>query len=256
MLEKRLNGKVIVISGGTKGVGKTISEEFAKEGAKVVIGGRDEESALKSIRIMKTYGSEGIFVHTDLEKVEDCKKLFDEAVKKFGKVDGFFNYAGVTPVSPLDTCDVDTFNSVMNINFRACFFCCQSAIKYMRENGGGSIVLTGSAHAWGGEKDRAAYACSKGVLLTLMEHISHNYAAEQIRCNYLTLGWTPTEGEVALRKSLGETESQLRNRAANVLPMGRMLERTDYVEALIYLMSDASSMMTGSTFRITAGEYI
>ncbi len=256
MLEKRLNGKVIVISGGTKGVGKTVAEAFAKEGAKVVIGGRDEESALKSIRIMKTYGSDGIFVHTDLEKVEDCKKLFDEAVKKFGKVDGFFNYAGVTPVSPLDTCDVDTFNSVMNINFRACFFCCQSAIKYMRENGGGSIVLTGSAHAWGGEKDRAAYACSKGVLLTLMEHISHNYATEQIRCNYLTLGWTPTEGEVALRKSQGETESELRNRASKILPMGRMLERTDYVEGLIYLMSDASSMMTGSTFRITAGEYI
>lgn len=126
----------------------------------------------------------------------------------------------------------------------------------MRQNGGGSIVLTGSAHAWGGQKDRAAYACSKGVLLTLMEHIAHNYASEQIRCNYLTLGWTPTEGEVALRRTQGESEAELRKRAAGILPMGRMLERTDYVDALVYLMSDASSMMTGSTLRITAGEYI
>lgn len=256
MSDKKLNGKVIVVSGGTKGVGRTVSEEFAREGAKVVIGGRDEESALKSIRLMRTYGSEGMFVYTDLNNVDDCKKLFDEAYKKYGKIDGFFNYAGITPVSPLDTCDEDTFNSVMNINFRACFFCCQQAIKYMRENGGGSIVLTGSAHAWGGEKDRAAYACSKGVLLTLMEHIAHNYATEQIRCNYLTLGWTPTEGEVTLRKSQGETEAELRKRAAAILPMGRMLERTDYVDALVYLMSDSSAMMTGSTFRITAGEYI
>lgn len=126
----------------------------------------------------------------------------------------------------------------------------------MRENGGGSIVLTGSAHAWGGQKDRAAYACSKGILRTLMEHIAHNYAREQIRCNYLTLGWTPTEGEVNLRNSQGETEAELRTRAAAVLPMGRMLERNDYLDALVYMMSDASSMMTGSTFRITAGEYI
>ena len=117
-------------------------------------------------------------------------------------------------------------------------------------------MITGSAHAWGGQKDRAAYACSKGVLITLSEHIAHNYSKDQIRCNYLTLGWTPTEGEVALRKSQGESESELRKRASDILPMGRMCERADYTEALIYLMSDDSKMMTGSTFRITAGEYI
>lgn len=253
---KVLEGKVIVISGGTKGVGRAAAESFGKAGAKVVIGGRDKAAALKALHIIKTYGGEGIFVPTNLENVCDCKNLFDEAVKKYGKVDGFFNYAGVTPVSPLDTCDESTFDYVMDINFKAAFFCCQHAIRYMRENGGGSIVLTGSAHAWGGQKDRAAYACSKGVLLTLMEHIAHNYASEQIRCNYLTLGWTPTEGEVYLRNSQGETEAELRKRASAVLPMGRMLERADYMDALVYLMSDSSKMMTGSNFRITAGEYI
>ena len=77
MEDKKLQGKVIVISGGTKGVGKAAAEEFAKEGAKVVIGGRDEVSAQKSIRLMKTYGSDGIFVYCDLLRVEDCKNLFD-----------------------------------------------------------------------------------------------------------------------------------------------------------------------------------
>lgn len=91
----------------------------------------------------------------------------DGAYEAYGKLDGFFNYAGITPVSPLDLCDQDTFDAVMNINFRACFFCCQQAVKYMRMNGGGSIVLTGSAHAWGGQKDRAAYACSKGFFVPL-----------------------------------------------------------------------------------------
>lgn len=256
MQQRRLEGKVIVISGGTKGVGRAFAENCGREGALVVIGGRDEAAAKEAIRNIRTYGSDGLFVYTDLLKVPDCLNLFDKAYETYGRIDGFFNYAGVTPVSPLDTCDEETFDWVMDVNFKAAFFCCQQAIKYMRMNGGGSIVLTGSAHAWGGQKDRAAYACSKGVLRILMEHIAHQYATEQIRCNYLTLGWTPTEGEVALRKSQGESEAQLRRRAAGILPMGRMLERTDYMEALIYLLSDASSMMTGSTFRITAGEYI
>lgn len=257
MAEKKLNKKVIVISGGTKGVGRAAAEEFARNGAYVVIGGRDEAAAQKILRTVRTYGSSGIFVYTDLEKVDDCARLFDAAYETYGKIDGFFNYAGITPISPLDTCSEEIFDSVMDINFKSCFFCCQQAIKYMRLNpNGGSIVFTGSAHAWSGQKDRAAYACSKGVLRTLMEHISHNYATEHIRCNYLTLGWTPTEGEVSLRNSQGETEAELRKRAAAILPMGRMLDRTDYVDALVYLMSDSSAMMTGSTFRITAGEYI
>ena len=255
-MEQRLKDKVIVISGGTKGVGRTVAEECAIRGAKVVIGGRDSEAAKASLRLMRSYGSDGHFVHTELTDVNDCKKLFDITMEKYGKVDGFFNYSGITPVSPLDTCSPETFDEVMDINFKAAFFCCQSAIKYMRQNSGGSIVLTGSAHAWGGQKDRAAYACSKGVLITLMEHIAHNYATEHIRCNYLTLGWTPTEGEVSLRMSQGITESELRMSAAKVLPMGRMLERSDYVEGIVYLLSDASAMMTGSMFRITAGEYI
>lgn len=254
MTDKKLSNKVIVISGGTKGVGRSAALEFVRQGAYVVIGGRDKATAEE---ISTNAMSDNIsFVYTDLEKVDDCRNLIDSAVKKYGKIDGFFNYAGITPVSPLDTCDEVTFDRVMNINFKACFFCCQQAIKYMRENGGGSIVLTGSAHAWGGQKDRAAYACSKGVLLTLMEHIAHNYACEKIRCNYLTLGWTPTEGELTLRASLGETEEELRRRASDTLPMGRMLEKSDYLDALVYLMSDSSLMMTGSNFRITAGEYI
>ena len=256
MKDGELEGKVIVISGGTKGVGRTMVEEYARAGANVVFGGRDEEAANKALRIIKTYGKEGCFVHTDLEDVTSCKTLFDTAANRFGKIDGFFNYAGVTPVSPLDTCDVDTFDKVMNINFRAAFFCCQQAVIHMKNGGGGSIVLTGSPHAWGGEKDRAAYACSKGVLITLMEHIAKNYGENQIRCNYLTLGWTPTDGEVALRISQGSTEAELRREAAKVIPMGRMNEKSDYVGTLIHLMSDDSAMITGSVIQATGGWWI
>lgn len=255
-MEQVLMDKVIVISGGTKGVGRSIAEECAIRGANVVIGGRDEEAAKVSIRFIRSYNRDGLFVYTELSDVESCQRLFDKAMERFGKVDGFFNYAGITPISPLDTCSTETFDAVMSINFRAAFFCCQNAIYCMRENGGGSIVLVGSAHAWCGQKDRAAYACSKGALLILMEHIARNYAKERIRCNLLTLGWTPTEGEVSLREAQGMTEAELRKQAAAILPMGRMLERNDYIQGVVYLLSDASAMMTGGNLRITGGEYI
>lgn len=255
-MNNKLFNKVIVVSGGTKGVGAAAVLEFVKQGAMVVIGGRDESAAQRLLKEINGDGKKAVFVYTDLKKISDCFNLFDKAIEIFGRIDGFFNYAGITPISPLDTCDEETFDNIMDVNFKSCFFCCQRAVKHMRKSGGGSIVLTGSSHAWGGQKDRAAYACSKGVLLTLMEHISHNYASEHIRCNYLTLGWTPTEGELALRKTQNETEEELKKRAADILPMGRMLEYDDYTEALVYLMSDASSMMTGSNLRITAGEYI
>ena len=255
MTEQKLKGKVIVVSGGTKGVGRASSEEFARQGAKVVIGGRDEESALKSIRLMKTYGSDGLFVHTDLLKVADCKNLFQKAYERFGKIDGFFNYAGVTPVSPLDTCDEKIFDWVMDVNFKACFFCCQEAIKYMRMNGSGAIVLTGSAHAWGGQKDRAAYSVSKGAVLTLTEHIAHHYAEDQIRANFVTMGWTPTEGELALRASQGMTPEETRAWAASFIPYGRMTEVEDQVPGILYLLSDYSQMTTGANLRMTGGLY-
>lgn len=105
MGSERLKDKVIVISGGTKGVGRAFAEVAGREGAKVVIGGRDEKAGKAALRNIKTYGASGIFVYTDLLKVEDCRHLFDAAYEKYGKINGFFNYAGVTPVSPLDTCD-------------------------------------------------------------------------------------------------------------------------------------------------------
>lgn len=85
----RLDNKVIVISGGTKGVGRAFAEVAGQEGAKVVIGGRDEKAAKEAIRNIRTYGSDGIFVHTDLRNVNDCKNLFDKAFEAFGKIDGF-----------------------------------------------------------------------------------------------------------------------------------------------------------------------
>ena len=119
-MDLRLKNRVIVIAGGTKGVGKAAASAFAKEGASVIIGGRDENAAVAILRDIESYGGNGIFVHTDLNYVAECQTLFEKAFQAFGKIDGFFHYAGITPVSPLDSCSERTFDDVMNVNLKSC----------------------------------------------------------------------------------------------------------------------------------------
>lgn len=249
-----LENKVIVISGGTKGIGRGIAIEAARQGARVVIGGRDEAAAQEIIEIIKKENGEAVFIPVDLKKISDCERLFDEAVSHYGKIDGFVNYAGVTSPASVTECDEQTFDNIFDVNIKAAFFCIQNAIKYMDKTGG-SIVVFGSPHDDKGEKDRAAYACSKAALSVLVTHVAKYYAQDQIRINYITTGWTPTEGEVSLRKQQGTSEEELRKIAAEIVPAGRMQEVEDHVPAVMYLLSDYSLMVTGANIRITGGLY-
>jgi NAD(P)-dependent dehydrogenase (short-subunit alcohol dehydrogenase family) len=255
-MKNTLHNKTIVISGGTKGLGKALVKECVRLGANVVIGGRDEGAGLDLTKWAKGMQGKVHFVNSDLRKVSNCKKLFDEAIHYFNQVDGFVNYAGITSKSSLTECDEFVFDNLFDVNVKATFFCTQQATRHMLTSGGGSIVLVSSAHAWRGEKNRAAYAITKGALLTLSQHIAKNYASNHIRCNVVTMGWTPTEGELSLRQQEGLTEKNLKEKASKILPMGRMLTPEDHLSAFIYFLSEDSAMVTGSNILVTAGEFI
>lgn len=255
-MEISLNKKVIVISGGTKGVGKQLALQCAADGATVVISGRDESSATSIIDAAKELPGSIEFKKTDLHSVGSIRELFTYVAEKYNKLDGFVNYAGITPAASLTECSEELFDDVFDIDIKAAFFCCQEAVKMMQKNGGGSIILVGSTHHTRGNKDRTAYACAKGALYTLSNHIGKHYAEDKIRCNYLVMGWTPTDGELALRKSQGMTVEELRAEAAKAIPMGRMTETSDIVPAIVYLLSDVSAMVTATEFKVNGGELI
>lgn len=254
--KRLLENKVIVISGGTKGVGRDLAIACAKSGAKVVIGGRDQCAAQSILDRIQESGQEGKFIFTELHHTHSCKQLFEETLSCFGQVNGFVNYAGVSSIASLLDCKEELFDEVMDINFRAAFFCTKYAVKSMIKNAGGSIVFMNSCHAWHGEKDRCVYACSKGALMTLNDHIAHHYGAYGIRCNLITMGWSMTEGEIALRANQGISEEQLRDRIAKTIPMGRMQESQDYIPGILYLLSDFSKMATGGNVRISGGLFL
>lgn len=252
-----MNKETFVIAGGTTGVARQVVIELVKAGYNVVFGDISTTEVAEHFLItLKEYSGEAYFVPTDVSKVGDCKNLFDFAYNKFGRIDGFYSYAGITPTESLLDCTEELHDLIFDINIKGALFCSKYAIKYMKKNKGGSIVFTGSPHAWGGEIDRVSYACSKGAVVTLSEHIARNYGKDNIRANYITMGWTPTEGELSLRTSQGMTENDLREHASTIVPMGRMNDYEDIVPAIIYLLCNKSLMVSGSNIRITGGWYM
>ena len=242
-----MNKKTFVIAGGSTGVAKHVVSELVKLGHNVVFGDLDVKDELKEKQLLSVY--------TDVANVNDCEKLFKLAYETFGHIDGFFSYAGITPTQSLLECTEDVHNDIFDVNVKGAVFCSKYAVKYMKENGG-SIVFTGSPHSDAGEIDRVSYACSKGAVVTLANHIAKNYGKHNIRSNYITMGWTPTEGELTLRESQGMSKEDLEKHALEFIPMGRMNKYEDIIPAIIYLLTDNSLMVSGSNIRITGGWFM
>lgn len=250
----RLEGKSIVITGGTKGVGRGVAVAAAIEGANVTFGGRDKLAADEILQeIRDKCGREALFINGDLRNPKDCQRLIASAEQSFGGVDGLLNYAGILPSASLLETTEDFLDNLIDLDFKGPFFCCQHAVMSMLRRGGGSIVNTGSVHAYAGEIDRAAYACTKGALLTLTKHIAMNYARDRIRCNWITMGWVPTPGELALRREEGRNPDWLERTACQVMPMGRLQTVDDHIEPILFLLSDSTSQVTGTEFQMTGG---
>jgi len=249
-----LKGKIIVINGGTKGLGKGIAISAAKEGANVVISGRNENDGKEVIdNIKKNTKSEVLFIKSDVRNTDNCEMLIKNTIKFFGRIDGLVNYTGITTRGLITETEEKQFHDILDTNFKSAFFCCKFAIKSMLQSGGGSIVNIGSTHGYGGAKNMAAYACSKGAVLTLTKHISKNYAKNQIRANWITMGWVATPNEIELFKSLGHDLNWLNEQGKKTIPMGRLQTVEDNVPAVLFLLSDHSSHVTGAELHISGG---
>lgn len=247
--------KTVMILGGTTGVGKEILKSCLKKDYNVSFCGQDPKEGNEIIQSLQSENK--LYFHKlDLNSIKEIENFYIQTIKKFGKIDALIIYAGITPIASIIDTEEDNYDSVFNVNLKAPFFLVKHVLKSMMSRKFGSIVFFGSAHMDYGMKNRAAYALTKSTLYTLSNHIAHHYAEYGIRSNYVVMGWTNTEGEIELRASEGMSEEELKNKAANILPMGRMLNCFDPVPAVMHFISDESAMTTGSLIRITAGQYI
>ena len=247
--------KTIMLLGGTKGVGKEILKFCLKKGYNVSFSGRDAKLGAEVIKSLKS--EEKLYFHRiDLNSTDGIEDYFNQTIKKFGKIDALVLYAGITPVASIVDTEEYLYDQVFNVNLKAPYFLIKHVLKSMIKFKSGSIIFFGSAHMDYGQEDRTAYALTKSSLYTLSNHIAHHYAKYGVRSNYIVMGWTNTEGEIELRAQEGINESELKNNASKIIPMGRMLNPYDPVPAVMHFISDDSAMTTGSIMRVTGGEYI
>jgi NAD(P)-dependent dehydrogenase (short-subunit alcohol dehydrogenase family) len=235
---QRLDGKVVIVTGSTQGLGAAIARRCAELGASVVVTGRD---AARGRAVAEELG--GRFVAADLA---DPRAGVIVVGACDGRLDGLVNAAGLSSRGTLDDTTVELWDRLFAINARAPFLLMQQAARVMRRAGrGGSIVNIITMASHGGEPVLTAYSASKGALAVLTRNAAYQLQPDRIRVNGLNIGWTATEGEHGVQTGTGQPEGWLAEADAS-RPFGRLLRPADIAPMVTFLLSDAAEMITGS----------
>ncbi len=247
MEKGKLGDRVLVVTGGTQGLGREIALRSAGMGARgVVFCGRDQKNGQRVAAELSAAGTEPLFVKADLRNEEDCRRVVRAADERFGRVDGLVNAAASTARGTIESTTVAEWDRMMALNLRAPFILMQDCIKIMRrEKRGGSIVNILSVSARGGQPKLTAYCTSKGALLTLTRNLAYAVRADRIRVNGLNIGWMATPGEHAIQQTENAPANWL-EQADAASPFGRILRPLDVARLVTFLLSDDAEMMTGS----------
>ena len=244
-MSKVLSGKVAVVTGSTQGLGAAIATLYVKEGAKVVLTGR---SAADGKAVAKRLGRNAIFEETDLVRVDDCRRLIDVAIKRFGKVDILVNNAVDATRATVDDVTPEIFDGIFALNLRAPLLLAQHAITSLRK-GRGVIINIGSINAFMGEPRLLVYAASKGALETASRNLANYLKFDRVRVYCVNCGWMDTEGERAMMKHLGHPADFI-DRAGKGWPLGRILKPSEVAEVALFLASERAAPFSGQVIEL------
>ena len=244
----KLDGKVIVISGGTQGLGEAIARQAVADGAAgLLIAGRSADKGEALAKELSDLGTPTTFVEADMSEPNAPRAVIDAADKRFGVVHGVVNVAAATWRDNVWTATPEGFEQMIAVNTRAPLFMTQAAAEIMRsEKVSGSIVNIGSTSGHGGQPFILSYCVSKGALETMTRNLAFSLMRHGIRVNEISPGWMDTESEDAVqRKFHGATDGWL-ERAEAGQPMGRLIKPPEVAKVVAFYLSDESGMLTGN----------
>ncbi|MDE2858222.1 MAG: glucose 1-dehydrogenase [Chloroflexota bacterium] len=247
----RLKDKVALITGAGGGIGRETALLFAREGAAIVAVDINDEDGEATVAEVIAGGGRASYVHADVSLARDCQKMIAAAEATYGKLDVLFNNAGISHAEDDDAINTSeaVWDLTMQVNVKGVFLGCKYGIPALQRAGGGSIINTASFVAvLGAATPQLAYTASKGAVLSMSRELALIHAREHIRVNALCPGPLRTE---LLMKYL-DTEEK-RNRRLVHIPMGRFGEAHEIAKAALYLASEESSFVTGSTFLVDGG---
>lgn len=243
----RLDNKVLLITGGTQGIGEAVALHAAESrAAGIVICGRQQEKGQRVAEAIQEFDCPALYVPADLSRMEDCRNVVRACDERFGRVDGLVNSAADTNRSRLEDTTVELWDYQFDLNVRAPFFLTQDVVRIMRrEKIEGAIVNILSIAGYCGQPILPVYSSTKGALGTLTSNCANALRDERIRVNGIMLGWADTPGEDEMMRKTGFPDNWLEI-VEKAMPFGRMIKSIDVARLCTYLLSDESGVMTGS----------
>lgn len=246
----RFTDKVVIVTGGAKGIGEAAVKAFSAEGASVVIADVDADAGEALARSLPR----ATFVHTDVTKMADAKRAVDTAVATYGGLDALFSNAGIQTYGLIETVSEADYERGMGVNFKGHVWMCKYAIPALRRRGGGAIVCTSSVQALATQTRVPIYAASKAATLTLVKAMAMDHAHEGIRINAILPGSVDTP---MLRSAAAAFDPH--NVAATVArwgamhPIGRVIQPEEVARLVLFLCSDDARACTGAAYLVDGG---
>ncbi|GGK60754.1 SDR family oxidoreductase [Streptomyces flaveus] len=242
-----LEDKVVLVNGGTQGVGAAVARAAAREGATVAVTGRRPELGEALATELTEAGTKAMYVRADLADAQQARGSAARVIEAYGRIDCLVNSAGLTSRGTLLDTTPELFDAHIAINLKGPFFAMQAAVADMlARKAPGTIVniITSSEH--GGQPFLAPYVAAKAGLAGLTRNAAHAHRWDRIRINGLNIGWTATEGEDATQRTFHGAGDDWREQAAQKLPMGKLGRPDEIADFVVLLLSDRSGVVTGS----------
>jgi len=250
-MEKKLSGKVAVVTGASKGIGASIAKEMAAEGAAVVVNySSSRKAAEEVVAEIKKNGGRAVALQADMAKKAEIERLFSEAMKAFGRIDVLVNNAGIYEFAPLEEITEEHFHKHFNLNVLGLLLASQQAARYFGRDGG-NIINISSLAPKKAFPTTSVYSATKSAVDTLTRTFANELGPRNIRVNAINPGMVETEGV----RAGGFIGSDFHKQLLSGTPLGRIGQPSDVAPLAVFLASSESSWITGETFFVTGGQY-
>ncbi|MGH9432694.1 MAG: SDR family NAD(P)-dependent oxidoreductase [Terriglobia bacterium] len=249
---RALRGKVALITGGASGIGRATALLFAREGAAVVVADLNDTAARSVEQAIIQSGGQALYVPIDVTRAADCQRVVRQTLETFGGLHVLFNNAGIIRRASVAELEESDWDRVMNVNVKSVFLMSKQVVPVMSGDGGGSIINVASGWGLVGGAKAAVYCASKGAVVLLTKAMAIDHGPENIRVNCICPGDTDTSMLCCEARELGESESRFLAAAAD-RPLRRIGRPEEIAQAALYLASDASSFVTGTTLVVDGG---
>jgi 3-oxoacyl-[acyl-carrier protein] reductase len=244
-----LSGKVAVVTGASRGIGRSIALALAAQGAKVVASARNAEALAELTAEIKSSGGEALAVAGDVAIEDDANNLVKKAVEAFGQVDIFVNNAGITRDGLLLRMKNEDWDAVLDTNLKGAFLCTRAVAKVMSKQRSGRIINISSVVGEMGNAGQANYCASKAGLLGLTKSVARELARRNVTVNAITPGFIVTD-------MTEDMTDKARESMTEQIPLGRLGSAEDIASAVIFLASDQSAYITGQVLGVNGGMYM